>query len=147
MGLVLRQTSVLSGYWALYQYSIQDVIVFLLFSFEIFYGLSVNFFRIFHRGNFKSPANFDWKKIVDEMKMVVLFRRRHTAMPWQGVENNHPPSPRLRRTSLKRSVFRSQQGFSGIFEDFWICLYKKHFRRLLLWLHPIHISATCRKML
>ena len=22
-------------------------------------------------GNFKSPANFDWKKIVDEMKMVV----------------------------------------------------------------------------
>ena len=24
------------------------------------------------RGNFKSPAKFDWKKIVDEMKMVVL---------------------------------------------------------------------------
>ena len=51
------------------------------------------------RGNFKSPAKFDWKKIVDEMKMVVcsgVALRLCRDKVWIIY---HPPSPRLRRTS------------------------------------------------
>ena len=56
-----------------------QIILFMLWNFRI--PICVMVIQNYKRGNFKSPAKFDWKKIVDEMKMVVLFRRRLTAMP------------------------------------------------------------------